>query len=67
MTTGADKIVSLLQALGIRVVVADTRKLRSITEAKVMADRLDARRRAKNVRQGGHRWLARLSLSALGQ
>ena len=29
-TTGADKIVSLLQAQGIRVVVANTRKLRSI-------------------------------------
>src|SRR5688572_24911486 len=41
-TTGADKIVSLLQAHGIRVVVANTRKLRSISEAKAKTDRLDA-------------------------
>src|SRR5207253_7408599 len=33
-TTGTDKIVSVMQAHGIRVVVANTRKLRSITEAK---------------------------------
>jgi transposase len=33
-TAGADRIVSLLQAQGIRVVVANTRKLRSISEAK---------------------------------
>jgi transposase len=33
-TTGADRIVSILQRQGIRVVVANTRKLRSITEAK---------------------------------
>jgi transposase len=42
-TTGADKIVSLLDAQGIRVVVANTRKLRSITDAKAKTDRLDAR------------------------
>jgi transposase len=42
-TTGADKIVSLLQAQGIRVVVANTRKLRSISEVKAKTDRLDAR------------------------
>jgi transposase len=41
-TTGADKIVALLQARGIRVVVANTRKLKSITEAKATTDRLDA-------------------------
>src|SRR5262245_64784949 len=40
-TTGADRIVSLLQAQGVRVVVANTRKLRSISEAKT--DSLDAR------------------------
>jgi transposase len=39
-TSGADKIVSLLQAHGIRVVVANTRKLKSITEAKAKTDRL---------------------------
>jgi transposase len=33
-TTGADKIVALLQAYGIRVVVGNTRKFKSITEAK---------------------------------
>jgi transposase len=41
-TTGADKIVALLQAQGIRVVLANTRKLSSITEAKAKTDRLDA-------------------------
>ena len=41
-TTGADKIVSLLQAHGVRVVVANTRKLRSISDAKAKTDRLDA-------------------------
>jgi hypothetical protein len=33
-TVGTDWIVSILEASGIRVVVANTRKLRSITEAK---------------------------------
>jgi transposase len=42
-TTGTDKIVSLLQRQGIGVVVANTRKLKSITEAKAKTDRLDAR------------------------
>jgi transposase len=46
-TTGADKIVALLQARGIRVLVANTRKLRSITEAKAKTDRLDARTLAR--------------------
>jgi transposase len=41
-TTGTDKIVSVLQAHGIRVVVANTRKLKSISEAKAKTDRLDA-------------------------
>jgi hypothetical protein len=33
-TTGADTIVAILQRHGVRVVVANTRKLKSITEAK---------------------------------
>ncbi len=47
-TSGADRIVSLLQANGIRVIVANTRKLRSITEAKAKTDRLDARTLARS-------------------
>ncbi len=42
-TTGTDRIVGVLQDQGIRVVVANTRKLKSITEAKAKTDRLDAR------------------------
>src|SRR4051812_6127585 len=33
-TTGTDRIVSVLQRHGIRVVVADTRKLKAITDAR---------------------------------
>jgi transposase len=51
-TSGADRIVSLLQANGIRVVVANTRKLRSITEAKAKTDRLDARTLARLLVSG---------------
>jgi transposase len=51
-TTGADRIVSLLQAQGIRVVVANTRKLRSISEAKAKTDRLDARTLARLLASG---------------
>src|SRR6266508_5738693 len=51
-TTGADKIVSLLQAHGIRVVVANTRKLKSISEAKAKTDRLDARTLARLLVSG---------------
>jgi Transposase len=51
-TTGADKIVALLQARGIRVVVANTRKLKSITEAKATTDRLDARTLARLLVSG---------------
>lgn len=51
-TTGADKIVALLQACGIRVVVANTRKLKSITEAKAKTDRLDARTLARLLVSG---------------
>ena len=51
-TTGADKIVSLLQAHGIEVVVANTRKLKSITEAKAKTDRLDARTLARLLVSG---------------
>jgi transposase len=51
-TTGADKIVSVLQRHGIRVVVANTRKLKSITEAKAKTDRLDARTLARLLVSG---------------
>jgi transposase len=51
-TTGADRIVSVLQRHGIRVVVANTRKLRSITEAKAKTDRLDARTLARLLATG---------------
>jgi transposase len=51
-TTGADRIVSVLQAQGLRVVVANTRKLRSITEAKAKTDRLDARALARLLASG---------------
>jgi transposase len=46
-TTGSDKIVSILQRHGVRVVVANTRKLKSISEAKAKTDRLDARALAR--------------------
>jgi len=51
-TTGSDRIVSVLQAHGIRVVVANTRKLKSISEAKAKTDRLDARTLARLLRSG---------------
>ena len=51
-TTGTDKIVSVLQRHGIRVVVANTRKLKSITEAKAKTDRLDARALARLLISG---------------
>src|SRR5439155_4734884 len=51
-TSGADRIVSLLQANGIRVIVANSRKLRSITEAKAKTDRLDARTLARLLVSG---------------
>jgi transposase len=51
-TTGAGRIVSVLQRHGIRVVVANTRKLRSITEAKAKTDRLDARTLARLLASG---------------
>ncbi len=51
-TTGADAIVSVLQARGIRVIVANTRKLRAITEAKAKTDRLDARTLARLLVSG---------------
>jgi transposase len=46
-TSGSDKIASILQAHGVRVVVANTRKLKSITEARAKTDRLDARALAR--------------------
>src|SRR5262245_24818526 len=51
-TTGADRIVSILQAQGIRVVVANTRKLSLITEEKAKTDRLDARTLARLLAAG---------------
>lgn len=51
-TTGADAIVSLLQAHGIRVVVANTRKLKGISDARAKTDRLDARLIARMLRSG---------------
>jgi transposase len=51
-TAGADKIVALLQQQGVRVVVANTRKLRSISEAKAKTDRLDARTLARLLVSG---------------
>ena len=51
-TTGADRIVSVLQRHGIRVVVANTRKLKSISEAKAKTDRLDARTLARLLMSG---------------
>src|SRR5215210_4797213 len=42
-TSGSDKIVSILERHGVRVVVANSRKLKSITDAKAKTDRLDAR------------------------
>jgi transposase len=51
-TSGSDRIVSILQRHGIRAVVANTRKLRSITEAKAKTDRLDARTLARLLVSG---------------
>jgi transposase len=51
-TTGTDKIVSVLERHGIRVVVANTRKLKSISEAKAKTDRLDARTLARLLVSG---------------
>jgi len=51
-TSGTDRIVSVLQEHGIQVVVAYTRKLKSITEAKAKTDRLDARTLAKLLVSG---------------
>jgi transposase len=51
-TTGTDRIVGVLQRHGIRVVVANTRKLKAITEAKAKTDRLDARTLAKLLMSG---------------
>ena len=51
-TTGADRIVSVLQSRGIGVVVANTRKLGAISEAKAKTDRLDARTLARLLASG---------------
>jgi transposase len=51
-TSGTDRIVAVLQERGIEVVVANTRKLRAITDAKAKTDRLDARTLAKLLVSG---------------
>ena len=51
-TTGSDKIVSILGREGVRVIVANTRKLRAISEAKTKTDRLDARTLARLLQAG---------------
>ncbi|MGH2921860.1 MAG: IS110 family transposase [Gaiellaceae bacterium] len=51
-TSGTDKIVSVLEGHGVQVVVANTRKLKSITEAKAKTDRLDARTLARLLVSG---------------
>jgi transposase len=51
-TSGSDKLVSVLQRHGVRVVVANTRKLKSITEARAKTDRLDARTLARLLMSG---------------
>jgi transposase len=51
-TSGSDKIVSILQRNGVRVVVANTRKLKSIANAKAKTDRLDARALARLLVSG---------------
>jgi transposase len=51
-TTGTDRIVSVLQRHGLRVVVADTRKLKAITDARAKTDRLAARTLAKLLMTG---------------
>jgi transposase len=51
-TTGTDKIVSVLERHGVRVIVANTRKLKAISEAKAKTDRLDARTLARLLISG---------------
>ena len=51
-TTGSDKIVSILERHGVRVVVANTRKLKSITDARAKTDRLDAKALARLLMSG---------------
>jgi transposase len=46
-TTGSDRIVSVLEDHELRVVVANTRKLKAISDTKAKTDRLDARTLAK--------------------
>ena len=51
-TTGSDRIVSVFERHGIRVIVANTRKLKAISDAKAKTDRLDARTLAKLAMAG---------------
>jgi transposase len=51
-TSGSDKVVSIFERHGVRVIVANTRKLKSITDAKAKTDRLDARALARLLISG---------------
>ena len=51
-TSGAEKVTSVLQARGIRVIVANTRRLRSISQAKAKTDKLDAQTLARLLMSG---------------
>ena len=51
-TTGSDRIGSVLERHEIRVIVANTRKLKAISQAKAKTDRLDARTLARLAMAG---------------
>ena len=51
-TAGSDRIVTILERHGIRVVVANTRKLKAISHAKAKTDKLDARTLVKLLMTG---------------
>jgi transposase len=51
-TGGTDKIVEVLRRHDVRVVVANTRKLQAISQAKAKTDRLDARTLARLLAAG---------------
>jgi transposase len=51
-TSGSDAIVSVLQRHGVGVVVANTRRLKGLSEAKAKTDRLDARTLARMLDAG---------------
>jgi transposase len=51
-TSGSDKIVGVLRGGGVQVVVANTRRLQAISQAKAKTDRLDARTLARLLAAG---------------